>query len=71
MGLSKQFRLQTGQSTSCLSQQKKYDFINLANRLHLLFVGIVREVKERLKICSSSLKSGDILDNIKANVIHF
>ena len=55
-----------------LSQpRKKYDFINLANRLYLPFVGTVGEIKERPKIYSSSLKSRYTPDNIKFDEIRF
>ena len=55
-----------------LSQlRKKGDFINLAKRLYLPSVGTVGEIKERLQIYPSSLKSRYILDNIKADKIHF
>ena len=55
-----------------LSQPRKEDgFIHLVNQLHLPFVGTIGEIKERLKIYSSSLKSRYFLDNIKADEIHF
>ena len=55
-----------------LSQpRKKGDFINLAKRLYLPSVGTVGKIKERLQIYPSSLKSRYILDNIKADKIHF
>ena len=55
-----------------LSQPRtKDDFIHLVNLLYLPSVGTVGEIKERLKIYPSSLKSRYILDKIKADEIHF
>ena len=63
-------RVQTGKSTSCPSQEKRVISSALLATPPAIR-GTVGEIKERLKIYSSSLKSRFILDNIKADKIHF
>ena len=63
-------RVQTGKSTFCPSQEKRVISSALLATPPAIR-GTVGEIKERLKIYSSSLKSRFILDNIKADKIHF
>lgn len=51
--------------------KKKDDFINLARRLKLSSVGTVKELKDRLKRYSTSLKSRYEQNNIQPDEVHF
>ena len=52
-------------------KMKKDDFINLANQFKLSCTGTVAQIKERLNLYSSSLRSKYRQNNVKLDVIHF
>ena len=52
-------------------KMKKDDFINLANQFQLSSTGTVAQIKERLNLYSSSLRSKYRQNNVKLDEIHF
>ena len=52
-------------------KMKKDDFINLANQFQLSCTGTVAQIKERLNLYSSSLRSKYRQNNVKLDVIYF